>query len=303
MKPIVGVLLFLLLVQLSLAATVTEKGSGIVRGSISYQFTYEPADRSATVIDDVGPNDLITIVYGITPSGLPIKYEMFFKTPIQGVARWDVLKGERGLSMSLDETVEIDLESDGSVELLMRYDSIDNRRRMAFSLFPHGTAPTPEPSAPEPTPEPEDPEPIVDEVDEPVVQPTPTPTPPPEPPAMEVLPDRIAPVVVEQKGSGSTLLIVILLLILVGGLIHLYRSGFFDEMDPKQEKEHRKKVIKKVVLKEATPEKLQAIKKEKEKPDKRQEKREHERKEVEKDIEQLRKTKKFGMVTRTPRKR
>lgn len=207
----------LLLLPIVIAAQVTEEGSGITRGSIEYNFVYDPADTETTVVDNVRPNDLITITYGTSKTRLPLKYEMFFKTFREDAWYYDVLKGERNLMIPLQGTKEIDINKDGTADYVMKLSAYEMRVG-TFTFTPVHLIE----AEPEPVEEPA--EEVVNESsgfddlglveeDEPIVVPPPTP--------QETLPETVPPIEVEQE-SNTVLIVVgiILLLALIGAIFY-----------------------------------------------------------------------------------
>ncbi len=132
--------LFVLFAAPTLAATVS-KENGIGRGSIAYAFTYDENDAE-TIITGVRQNDLIRIVYGTGATGLPLKREYYFKQRFEERWNYEIIGGEKGLSLLQGEPVDVDLQNDGTVDLLMTFDGVDGTDG-TFTLTNANAAATP----------------------------------------------------------------------------------------------------------------------------------------------------------------
>lgn len=135
------VVVALLLVSPAFGAEVTEKSSGIVRGSIAFQFEHDPADQSLTVVKGVQQNDVLRIISGYGPTGLPIKREYFLKSRTDTRWSYDILKVKKGLSITLGERQPIDLDDDGTTDLVMEYTSLVSGKG-TFTFYPPGAIAT-----------------------------------------------------------------------------------------------------------------------------------------------------------------
>ncbi len=121
---IVGIVVFVLFAATVSAATVTETGSGITRGSIEYEFTYNPNDTAPTVISGVRPNDVLGVIYGRTSGGLPIMREYFMKSQLGSTWNYDVLHGQSYLSIALGQRVPVDLNNDNKTDLYLEFTNV-----------------------------------------------------------------------------------------------------------------------------------------------------------------------------------
>ncbi len=114
----------------TLAAVVSEKG-GYLPGSNSYEFEYRAQDPGPTVVKDVLPNDQIVIQYGVGATKLPLELEVIMKNRFGEEWQFE-LKREGGnrerASIRQGERFALDLQGDGSAELVMEFSALDGKK-------------------------------------------------------------------------------------------------------------------------------------------------------------------------------
>ena len=136
--------MFLLCLNLALAAEVTEKGSGIVRGSIAYTFDYDPDDPGPTIIQGIRQSDVISVITDRTSTGVVVKFELYFKSRIDNKWGYEVIKGERGLSIGIGEQASFDVNKDGTLDITMEFTAYDPVERGTITIFPYAPVEVPE---------------------------------------------------------------------------------------------------------------------------------------------------------------
>ncbi len=119
----------LLVLPLGAAAEVTTRSSGFSRGSLENIFPFTEGDT--TVVEGVLPNDFIVIEY---PGG---EYRMLFTRQIGDEWQFDVWHGARRQVIHKGEPRELDLDGDGSPELVMTFtEQVLRKGTFVFSPLP-----------------------------------------------------------------------------------------------------------------------------------------------------------------------
>jgi hypothetical protein len=190
MKWIVFVIMLLCAMGSVAAATVSIGNSGITRGSREYTFMYSATDPEPTVVKDVLMNDVIAIVYGRTTMGQELKKEYFFKSITGTTWSYEVIRGEKGLTIKVGEKVPLDLNADKQPELMMELTTLVNKKGTLTFTLPGAASVTP-PNTTQPATPPTPPAPVLTpEPATPPATPPPAAQPSPSPPtAPPVSPD------------------------------------------------------------------------------------------------------------------
>ncbi len=124
MKIIAWVCIVLMLLTAASAAEVEDR-NGFLRGSIAWTFYYDEADAEVTVIEGVGQNDQIVVIYGKGPTGLDLKHELFMKNRWSDRWEFEDMQTRARLSIPIGGEHEMDIDEDGEIELVMKLTSVE----------------------------------------------------------------------------------------------------------------------------------------------------------------------------------
>ena len=135
-RLIIFVVLLCVLATSVLAATVAIQYSGIAPGSNYHIFMYDPSDPGPTVVDNVLPNDLISINYpNPKDSHNTLTLTYLFKNQVDNWWDYTVFQEYNDTIINISQRVPIDLYGDGNVELYMEFTNLTNMRYGTFTFY------------------------------------------------------------------------------------------------------------------------------------------------------------------------